>query len=96
MKIDISQADKSDAAHVNMALLAYWTLRLRLMRVPGVANVAIWGDRWSVKTIQVDPDWRIAVSRGARRRLRRAHPAHQPGRQRWGTAPSSAGRGPHR
>jgi CzcA family heavy metal efflux pump len=56
MKIGISQADKSDAAHVNMALLAYWTLRPRLMRVPGVANVAIWGDRWHVKSVQVDPD----------------------------------------
>ncbi|HEU4422126.1 MAG TPA: efflux RND transporter permease subunit [Pilimelia sp.] len=56
MKIGISQADKSDAAHVDMALLAYWTVRPRLMRVPGVANVAIWGDRWHVKTIQVDPE----------------------------------------
>lgn len=56
MKIGISQADKSEAAHVDMALLAYWTLRPRLMRVRGVANVAIWGDRWHVKTIQVDPD----------------------------------------
>ncbi len=56
MKIGISQADKSEAAHVDMALLAYWTLRPRLMRVPGVANVAIWGDRWHVKSVQVDPE----------------------------------------
>jgi CzcA family heavy metal efflux pump len=56
MKIGISQADKSDAAHIDMALLAYWTVRPRLMRVPGVANVAIWGDRWSTKQVQVDPD----------------------------------------
>ncbi|MEU8300487.1 efflux RND transporter permease subunit [Micromonospora sp. NPDC048909] len=56
MKIGISQADKSDAAHIDMALQAYWTLRPRLMRVPGVANVAIWGDRWSTKQIQVDPE----------------------------------------
>src|SRR4030095_4500144 len=56
MKIGISQADKSDAAHVDMALLTYWTLRPRLMRVPGVANAAIWGDRWHVKPALVDPD----------------------------------------
>ena len=56
MKIGISQADKSDAAHVDMALLTYWTLRPRLMRVPGVANAAIWGDRWHVKQALVDPD----------------------------------------
>ena len=56
MKIGISQADKSDAAHVDMALQAYWTVRPRLMRVPGVANVAIWGDRWHVKQALVDPE----------------------------------------
>src|SRR3954454_14783966 len=55
MKIGMSQADKSDAAAVQMALTAYWTVRPRLMRVSGVANVAIWGDRWSTKQIQVDP-----------------------------------------
>jgi CzcA family heavy metal efflux pump len=55
MKIGMSQADKSDKAAVQMALTAYWTLRPRLMRVPGVANVAIWGDRWATKQIQVDP-----------------------------------------
>jgi CzcA family heavy metal efflux pump len=56
MKIGISQTDKSDAAHVDMALLAYWTLRPRIMRVPGVANVGIWGDRWHVKQALVDPE----------------------------------------
>ncbi|TWP51286.1 efflux RND transporter permease subunit [Lentzea tibetensis] len=56
MKIGISQADKSDQAHVDMALLTYWSLRPRLMRVPGVANAAIWGDRWHVKQALVDPD----------------------------------------
>jgi CzcA family heavy metal efflux pump len=56
MKIGMSRADKSDAAAVEMALTAYWTLRPRLMRVPGVANVAIWGDRWATKQIQVDPE----------------------------------------
>jgi CzcA family heavy metal efflux pump len=56
MKIGMSQADKSSAAHVDMALTAYWTVRPRLMRIPGVANVAIWGDRWHVKQVLVDPE----------------------------------------
>jgi CzcA family heavy metal efflux pump len=56
MKIGISQADKSQAAHIDMALLSYWTLRPRLMRIPGVANAAIWGDRWHTKQVQMDPD----------------------------------------
>jgi CzcA family heavy metal efflux pump len=56
MKIGISQPDKSDGALVDMALQAYWTIRPRLMRVPGVANAAIWGDRWHVKQALVDPE----------------------------------------
>ena len=56
MKIGMSQKDQSDKAAINMALTAYWTLRPRLMRVPGVANVAIWGDRWATKQVQVDPE----------------------------------------
>ncbi|RSM48253.1 AcrB/AcrD/AcrF family protein [Amycolatopsis balhimycina DSM 5908] len=56
MKIGLSQPDKSDAALVDTALQAYWTIRPRLMRVPGVANAAIWGDRWWVKNALVDPE----------------------------------------
>ncbi|HEV8555786.1 MAG TPA: efflux RND transporter permease subunit [Actinophytocola sp.] len=56
MKIGLSQPDKSDGALVDMALQAYWTIRPRLMRVPGVANAAIWGDRWHVKQALVDPE----------------------------------------
>ena len=29
----------------DMSMIAYWTIRGRLLRVPGVANVAIWGER---------------------------------------------------
>jgi CzcA family heavy metal efflux pump len=56
MKIGLSQADKSDGALVDMANQVYWTIRPRLMRVPGVANAAIWGDRWHVKQALVDPE----------------------------------------
>jgi CzcA family heavy metal efflux pump len=55
MKIGMSMTDKSSKSMVEMSLIAYWTVRPRLMRVPGVANVAIWGDRWSAKQVQVDP-----------------------------------------
>jgi len=38
-----------------MSMIAYWTIRARLMRVPGVANVAIWGERIQMPQVQVDP-----------------------------------------
>ncbi|TDO44375.1 CzcA family heavy metal efflux pump [Kribbella sp. VKM Ac-2527] len=56
MKIGLSTADRSEQSLIEMSLAAYWTIRPRLMRVPGVANVAIWGDRWSVLQVQADPD----------------------------------------
>jgi Cu/Ag efflux pump CusA len=55
MKIGLSTPDRSTRSLIDMSLVAYWTVRPRLMRVPGVANVAIWGDRWSVRLVQVDP-----------------------------------------
>ena len=56
MKIGMSTRDRSTQSLIDMSLIAYWTVRPRLMRVPGVANVAIWGDRWSVLQVQADPD----------------------------------------
>src|SRR3990170_2429511 len=38
------------------SIVAYWTIRFRLMRVPGVANVAMWGERIKALVVQVDPD----------------------------------------
>jgi multidrug efflux pump subunit AcrB len=55
MKIGMSTKDRSTQSLIDMSLNAYWTVRPRLMRVPGVANVAIWGDRWSVLQVQADP-----------------------------------------
>jgi len=40
---------------VQQSMLAYWTIRPRLLAVPGVANVAIWGERIDMKQIQVEP-----------------------------------------
>jgi CzcA family heavy metal efflux pump len=40
---------------IAMSMMAYWSIRARLLRVPGVANVAIWGERLQMMTVQVDP-----------------------------------------
>ena len=37
-------------------MLAKWTIRPRLMAIPGVANVAIWGQRDRQFQVLVDPD----------------------------------------
>ena len=41
---------------VALTTLAKWTIRPRLMAVPGVANVAIWGQRDRELQVLVDPD----------------------------------------
>jgi CzcA family heavy metal efflux pump len=41
---------------VEQSLIARWTVRPRLMGVPGVANVAIWGQRDEQLQVQVDPE----------------------------------------
>ena len=41
---------------MEMTLLAKWTIRPRLMAIPGVANVAIWGQRDTQYQVLVDPD----------------------------------------
>ncbi len=44
-----------DVSLIQMGVLARWTIMPRLMGVPGVANVAIWGQRdWQLQ-VQVDP-----------------------------------------
>jgi CzcA family heavy metal efflux pump len=39
----------------DMSTIAYWKVRSRLLRVPGVAQVAIWGERLPQRHVQVDP-----------------------------------------
>lgn len=53
MKIGISS---KKLAQIEMTDLARYTIRPRLMAVPGVANVAIWGQRDRQLQIKVDPD----------------------------------------
>lgn len=40
---------------IEMGVLAHWNIRPRLMGVPGVANVAVWGQRERQLQVQVDP-----------------------------------------
>lgn len=40
----------------DMSVLALWTIRPRLMAIPGVANVAIWGQRDRQFQVLVDPE----------------------------------------
>ncbi len=40
---------------VERSVLARWTVRPRLMGIPGVANVAVWGQRERQLQVQVDP-----------------------------------------
>src|SRR5690242_6876048 len=53
LKIGVSSKTLSQ---MELTLLAKWTIRPRLMAIPGVANVAIWGQRDTQYQVQVDPD----------------------------------------
>jgi CzcA family heavy metal efflux pump len=53
MKIGISSDELSQ---IDQSMIAYWKIRARLLRVPGVANVAIWGQRQEMLHVQVDPE----------------------------------------
>ena len=53
MKVGMSS---STLSQVELTTLARWTVRPRLMAVPGVANVAIWGQRDRQLQVLVDPD----------------------------------------
>ncbi len=41
---------------IDMSVLARWTMKPRLMGVPGVAHVSIWGQRKRQLQVQVDPE----------------------------------------
>jgi Cu/Ag efflux pump CusA len=52
MKIGLTSQTRS---LIEMSMISYWTIRARLLQVPGVANVAIWGERLQMLQVQVDP-----------------------------------------
>ncbi|MEO8351946.1 MAG: efflux RND transporter permease subunit [Chthoniobacteraceae bacterium] len=53
MKVGMTSTTLSQT---NLSELALWTVRPRLMSVPGVANVAIWGQRDKEYQVLVDPE----------------------------------------
>ncbi|MFC5994850.1 efflux RND transporter permease subunit [Pseudonocardia hispaniensis] len=53
MKIGLSSETKSV---IEMSMTAYWTIRSRLLRVPGVANTTIYGERLQMYQVQTDPN----------------------------------------
>ncbi|WAS90586.1 efflux RND transporter permease subunit [Nannocystis punicea] len=53
LKIGVSSPTLSQ---MELTDLVRWTLRPRLMAVPGVANVAVWGQRDRQLQVQVDPE----------------------------------------
>jgi CzcA family heavy metal efflux pump len=52
MKIGISSKTRSV---IDLSMIGYWTIRQRLLRVPGVANVAMWGERLQMLNVNVVP-----------------------------------------
>jgi CzcA family heavy metal efflux pump len=58
MKVGITSKDKSV---MDLSMLAYWTIRQRLLGVPGVANIAIWGEQLKMLQVMIDPQ-RLAAA----------------------------------
>src|ERR671922_139492 len=52
MQIGVTSDDMSLQ---QLSTIAYWKIRARLLRVPGVVNVAIWGERLQQVHVNVDP-----------------------------------------
>jgi CzcA family heavy metal efflux pump len=52
MKIGLTSDELS---MMDMSMIAYWKIRANLLRIPGVANVAIWGERLQMMQVQADP-----------------------------------------
>ena len=46
----------TEVSLIDMSVLARWTIKPRLLGVPGVANVAVWGDRDRQLQVQIDPE----------------------------------------
>jgi len=53
MKIGLTSKDLSV---IDMSMIAYWKIRARLLGVPGVANVLIWGERIEMPQVRVDSE----------------------------------------
>src|SRR5262249_21963349 len=56
MKIGILSAKGANLSQRDLTEIVMWTIRPKLMSVPGVANVAVWGQRDKQFQVIVDPD----------------------------------------
>ena len=54
-RVSMVALTSDDLSLIDMSVLARWTIRPRLMGVPGVANVSVWGQRERQLQVQVDP-----------------------------------------
>jgi CzcA family heavy metal efflux pump len=54
LKIGLSSTDPQ-LDMMDLSMTAYWKIRSRLLRVPGVANVPIWGERLDMLQVRADP-----------------------------------------
>ena len=70
LKIGVSSKTLSQ---MDLTILAKWNIRPRLMAIPGVANVAIWGQRDRQYQVLVDPDRLRLNGVDARRRRQVGH-----------------------
>jgi len=41
---------------IDLSMITYWKIRERLLRVRGVANVAIWGEQIDMPQVQIEPE----------------------------------------
>jgi CzcA family heavy metal efflux pump len=56
MKIGVLSAKGANLTQRDLTEVVMWTVRPKLMTVPGVANVAVWGQRDKQFQVVVDPD----------------------------------------
>ena len=54
-RVMMVRVDSTDLSPIEQSVLAKWTIKPALQGVPGVANVAIWGEREQQMQVHVDP-----------------------------------------
>jgi Cu/Ag efflux pump CusA len=55
-RVLMARLSSDEVSPIDRSVIAHWTIRPRLLGVPGVANVAIWGQRDRQLQVQVDPE----------------------------------------
>ncbi|MDQ3659659.1 MAG: efflux RND transporter permease subunit [Actinomycetota bacterium] len=55
-RVMMAGMSSDEVSLIDMSILARWTIRPKLMGVPGVANVSVWGSRERQLQVLVDPE----------------------------------------